>query len=550
MKRILAMLLVLVMLVGTLAGCNQDQPQQTQGGNNDPKPTQTAAPTTTEAPSNFNPTGYPIVNEKITLKIMVGANVADPNEMTFIKDMEELTNVHIEWITAPTEGFTDRLGLMWSSGEYPDAVLGGQTSLPDPAPELYQDGAVLAWNELIDQYMPNFKENCADFFPQITYPDGNIYVLPRITANYYAQNNPVTISTKWLENVGMEMPTTIDEFTAVLRAFKEQDANGNGKTDDEIPYSSYSNSWYNAISMITGAFGLPASKTPLVVDGEVIDPNVQDGMKEAVKYLAMLYSEELIDLEIFTQDSNSYGAKAKETPTRIGVTATWRRGTSYGDAVAVEEFIPLPALVGPNGHKGIAGEYSNVQCENVMYITSACEYPEVLARWVDTLYDPFYSYLAGYGALNESVFMAQEEGKWYRKTPAPDGFETLADYVNVAHLQHIPQVWTRDMSTKYIWTDPNETVAFSNYDKPDLDAAYEGAYFQKFPSGKLFTAEMQEELDLLATDIQKYQKETICRWICGQGDVEAEWADYLATLESMDHARYIEIYQQAFDATK
>ena len=70
------------------------------------------------------------------------------------------------------------------------------------------------------------------------------------------------------------------------------------------------------------------------------------------------------------------------------------------------------------------------------------------------------------------------------------------------------------------------------------------------PNGKLFTAEAQAELDLLKADIEKYQEETICRWICGQGDVEAEWADYLATLKSMGHERYIEIYQEAFNATK
>ena len=548
-KKILAMLLAAVMLLGVLTGCNTEKPQETQDNKPaDTKPQETAAPTT-EAPSNFNPTGYPIVNEKVTITIMVGADVADPNEMTFIKFMEELTNVHVEWITAPKEGLEDRLTLMWASGEYPDAVLGGQLGLPDPAAELYTDGAIVAWNDLIEQYMPNFKRNCEDYFPLITYPDGNIYVMPRITANYYCQNNGVTINAKWLEAVGKEVPTTIDEFTEVLRAFKTQDPNGNGKAD-EIPYSSRSQSWYDAISMISGAFGLPASKTPLVVDGEVIDPNVQDSMKEAIKYVASLYSEELIDLEIFTQDSNAYGAKCKEEPTRVGATATWRRGSSYGDAVGAEQYVPLPALTGPTGLKGIAGEYSNTACENVMYLTSACEYPEVVARWVDTLYDDFYTYLAGYGALNESVFMAEEEGKWYRKAPAPDGYETLADYVAAAHLQHIPQVWTREMTAKYIWTDPNAEVAFSSVDKPDLDNAYLDSLYQKFPAGKLFTAEMQEELDLLTGDIWKFQEETICRWICGQGDVEAEWADYLATLESMDHARYIEIYQEAFDATK
>jgi ABC-type glycerol-3-phosphate transport system substrate-binding protein len=45
------------------------------------------------------------------------------------------------------------------------------------------------------------------------------------------------INTEWLAKTGKSMPKTVDEFTAVLRAFRDAgDLNGNGK-DDEIPYA-------------------------------------------------------------------------------------------------------------------------------------------------------------------------------------------------------------------------------------------------------------------------------------------------------------------------
>lgn len=549
MKKLISLLLVLSLVVGVLAGCAQEPATTTGGKENDPQKTTTAAATTTEADSNFNPTGYPIVDEKVTITMAVGSNVADPNQMSFIKYMEELTNVHIEWITIPTEEIADRLTLIWAGDEYPDAVLGGQTGLPDPAAELYEDGVILPWNDLIDQYMPNFKEYCSDYFANIMYPDGNIYVMPRITGYYYKNNNQgVVINTKWLENVGMEMPTTIDEFTEVLRAFKEKDANGNGDPNDEIPYSTRLGDWADAFTMISGAFGIPLSKSPLVIDGEVVDPLVEESQIEAVKYLAMLYKEGLIDAEIFTQDVNSYTAKCKETPTRVGVSSTWRRGASYGDAVGEAEYDTVAPLAGSTGHKGWAAAYTNVAVENVMYLTSSCENPEIIARWVDTLYDPLHSYLAGYGALNESVFMAEDGKQFYRVNPAPEGYDTLAAYVSAAHLQHTPSMWNTDRTNEWLYVDPNAAPKWQ--DNPEMEAVYvadPSTMFRRFPSGKFFTAEEQGEMDLLKGDIQKYQEETFCRWICGQGDVEAEWDAYIAGLEGMNHERYLEIYQEVWD---
>ena len=44
------------------------------------------------------------------------------------------------------------------------------------------------------------------------------------------------INTQWLERLGLEMPTTMEELKAVLIAFRDQDANGNGDPNDEIPF--------------------------------------------------------------------------------------------------------------------------------------------------------------------------------------------------------------------------------------------------------------------------------------------------------------------------
>ena len=46
-----------------------------------------------------------------------------------------------------------------------------------------------------------------------------------------------------LDHLGLDMPTTTDEFVEVLRAFKDNDANGNGNPNDEIPLAFKFTDW-------------------------------------------------------------------------------------------------------------------------------------------------------------------------------------------------------------------------------------------------------------------------------------------------------------------
>ena len=55
------------------------------------------------------------------------------------------------------------------------------------------------------------------------------------------------INKEWLDNVGMDVPTNIDEFYEVMKAFHDQDANGNGDANDEIPFEPSQSDWCSKI---------------------------------------------------------------------------------------------------------------------------------------------------------------------------------------------------------------------------------------------------------------------------------------------------------------
>lgn len=69
----------------------------------------------------------------------------------------------------------------------------------------------------------------------VTNPDGHIYTLPGKKPLRPKGCDTPFINKAWLDRLGLEIPTTVDEWYEVLKAFKEQDANGNGDPNDEIP---------------------------------------------------------------------------------------------------------------------------------------------------------------------------------------------------------------------------------------------------------------------------------------------------------------------------
>lgn len=79
----------------------------------------------------------------------------------------------------------------------------------------------------------------------MTMSDGKIYALPYVEKCVHCENSSkMWVNKRWLDNLNMEIPTTVEEFENMLIAFKEQDPNGNGIAD-EIPMLSFEGGWHS-----------------------------------------------------------------------------------------------------------------------------------------------------------------------------------------------------------------------------------------------------------------------------------------------------------------
>jgi putative aldouronate transport system substrate-binding protein len=125
------------------------------------------------------------------------------------------------------------------------------------------------------------------------------------------------INKPWLDKVGMQIPQTTEEFEKVMRAFKENDMNGNGDKNDEIPYSSSSKGLVGYTEFF-GAFGVAQAHVDRkgdepewikVEDEKVVYTAITEDFRKCLNWLHSLYEEGLVDLEMLSQDHNQYKAK-------------------------------------------------------------------------------------------------------------------------------------------------------------------------------------------------------------------------------------------------
>lgn len=121
----------------------------------------------------------------------------------------------------------------------------------------------------------------------MTAPDGNIYGLPQLVECYHCSyGNKMWVNTKWLKQLGLEVPKTTEEFQAMLEAFKTQDPNGNGLAD-EVPLSgSIEDYGVRPLSFLMNGFIYSDDCTyPILNDGKVDTVANKPEWKEGLAYI-------------------------------------------------------------------------------------------------------------------------------------------------------------------------------------------------------------------------------------------------------------------------
>lgn len=547
-KRILCAVLTTAMTAGMMTAC---VPQKTTQATAAP-PAATTAPTTAQGGSSgessaaaekelFNAAGLPIVNEPVTYEMAAKSrHNKNFSELEFFQKLEENTGVHIEWNMSSEDGWKEKKGLLFA-GELPDAFY-GQAILTDVDVIKYgSQGMLIPLNDLIEQYAPNVKhllDSNDEYRKQLTAPDGNIYSLPSLTELSPTTHDKLFINKVWLDKLGLKAPETLDEFRDVLIAFRDNDMNGDGRTDDEIPFTFLYNRKENGLFSLFGSFGqLDKLDHFIVKDGKVVYTAITESYKEAIEYFNGLYKDQLVDKEGFTHDFNVFTAKIKAPEKNIGSFMAWSLSSSAG--ANKDDFIPLAPLKGADG-KQIWNTYTSaINAKGSFAITNKAQNPEILMRWIDLHFDPETSLQIDQGLFGRTL--EKREDGTYHYLPVPEGktfTEMIHDYS--PGVNSVGAV-TMDIASKL---ELNANLQ----ERKELDefyAPYNVPAEEVFPS-VYFTMEEVEQISALETDIKAYVDQCYANWIVN-GGIETEWDGYLKKLDQMHIQDYIGIYQTAYD---
>ncbi|MGN0323665.1 MAG: extracellular solute-binding protein [Oliverpabstia sp.] len=280
----------------------------------------------------------------------------EPNERIIFQRLEEETNVHINWTCFVSDQFADKKNLALANAKkLPDGLFNADMSDYDLL-RYAKQGVIIPVEDLIENYMPNLKkvlDENPEYKAMVTAADGHIYSFPWIEQLGSGKEAIQTIggmpfiNKSWLDELGLAVPSTTEELKEALIAFKENDMAGNGQT---IPMSFIMNGGNEDMGFILGAFGDGYGDVPDHIavsnDKEVIYTATQEGYKEGLMWMHELAAEGLIDPEVYTQDWSTYVAKGKAG--RYGLCFTW---DCAGVAADMNDFVPLPALTGPDGQK-------------------------------------------------------------------------------------------------------------------------------------------------------------------------------------------------------
>ena len=513
---------------------------------------------------------FPIVSEPITLDIlMLGhAIVEDFPTNHFTNWYSERTGINLSFDIAPPNEGTEVLNLTIASGDLPDVIV-GFTVDPSTLALFGPQGLFLPLSDLIESqghYIHEVFAGSPQVRPLITSPDGEIYGLPQVNECYHCwYSQRAWINSDWLANVGMDVPQTTDEFMAVLTAFKEQDANGNGDPDDEIPLAAATTGWNaNIDGFLMNPFifsEFNGQNRFFEMNDGVITQNVtSEGYRDGLRYLNSLFAAGLFGEESFTQPMGQIKQQVEggDAPTIGVVIAGAHSNFSNIGGDRWIKYVAVPSLEGPSGLRQAPFNPWGVgsgQC----VINSQTEHPVAAFKWCDGLYDRETTLRSVFGIpLWEAAEGEDGQWRWAEEgEPALGGDEyeaiwrrlsTFGSLQNVHWAQRGPSYRPNHLRLGEVRRDDAaglEVVLLeqtrANYEPYARDIA------NVIPPLAMTSAQAAETTELRLAIID-YVAQMTGEFVLGRTDIDAGWDTFVATLEAMGINRVAEIYQAAYDA--
>lgn len=416
-----------------------------------------------------------------------------------------------------------------------------------------RDGASKVWWDRLEESYT--QDEIDDILTQMRDPEtGKIYGIPSIESSIVDQKRfQVYINVKWLDRLNLKAPTDVDSLYQVLKAFKEQDANGNGNPNDEIPLmGSQRLSMGGAlIDWLINLFVYYNRGAAFNVsdDGKLSTFYTSDEYREALKFVHKLYKEGLINDLAFTATATEL--KQYYTPkngtTICGIILAHLSSYIVQGSELMYEYEPLDLYkyVIYNKPSPSVGTFITESCQNVdkafemMMLLSTEEgtrrmrYGEKGVNWDDA--DPgavsAYGIPAAFKVLDDA-FGQQNNKRWGKM---PSQINKYAEGEDAQIDESLPQ-WQKDKIARMAKVEELYQKAMANTPK-------------KVCPVLAYTVEEKEGISVKRDNVNSYWTAEQTKFCTDTLDPysDADWNAYLAKLDELGRKDVLALAQTVYD---
>ncbi|MDO4296579.1 MAG: extracellular solute-binding protein [bacterium] len=341
-----------------------------------------------------------------------------PESSPILDELMKRTNTKIDFEWVDNDSFETKLAAKVASKELPDIICVGQSTKINMN-DLIRSGVLIPLTEYVETSMPNYSRFLTeeDRIQIVNQEDGEIYAIGMLMDVPPAYST--MIRKDWLDNLGLSMPQTWEEWVQVWRAFKTEDANGNGDANDEIPFAVN----YEYFKFLMNIFGMQSNGRFSIVDGEYLYDPENPQYEAFLDEMRMLYAEGLFAKEFVTlvsTDFNTLGA-SNTLGSLIGF-AEYAKNYTISCREIDEDalFQCVTPILGPRGAQNIP---ARAKVTLNTYITAEAAKQgktESIIQLLDYIYSDEGIELTNYGI--EGEFFERVDGKPILKAPYNESF--------------------------------------------------------------------------------------------------------------------------------
>ena len=491
------------------------------------------------------------------------------NNVVLNRLMED-AGIHITWNTM-SDSLSEQVNIRIAGNIMPDAFMG--VGFNNYALAMHGDDA--AFIDLAPYITPEIMPNLYAILEEnpniraaITMEDGGIYGLPAgeqmgtagvgKAEDYSIYTVPQfsMINKAWLDELGLAVPTSLDELHDALKAFKDHDmshtyyGNAAGST---LPMSTGFDQWCWGQNIFYAGFGFTnwindvCADLTLWEDGTVNFVSTTQNYRDAVTYFHGWYDEGLMDVEMFSQSDTQLISKCQQG--YVGVSTWWYIEELMGKYA--DDYVFLPVLTGPKGTpyegtRNVTVRTGGGTNGGNLSITSACQSPINLLKFFDQWYDGETVMQLQYGPIGIYFNSQDERGVWNSITEAEaqERFGKGAGELKSEYEIHGPKLI---LSKYYLENFNMEDRAIErlndlyDYWMPQVDST------AVYPIDCVFTSDELDTIDRYKSDFESALSEQEGLWIRDGGPTDAEWDAYINYLnEKCGMEKLLAVYTEAY----